>query len=656
MTTRICLFLIAFFTSIYTTAQNGQLIHLKTLPNEEWQQNVIFQSDTDTFYAWLIHPEGESFDASIWDDSDPQIINSTLYDVMLIYNENLELIGHFEKSFSQAAEPMHAGSNRFVFNFYTSDYSPSVIFDSEPQITSPHDEPVTILGETHVLTYNSENETLEMPFHCLTDSDNSSDYQPYWQFDISVDSSAPIWHFAAWTESQKVITVVNKFGYFTELNWEDQFLMEEDDLWGCIWVKTDPFTGETESMPMYSNKGANITNGIFPSTDQTSVYRTGTLRGDSVQVSPDGTLWQTNGNDSLFFSYLLKETIDGENEWTLPLFAFNNSYPDTGINNQVQTDLQNIELVELEGDVYLSQEVRMGLFHLDDSLYYDNFIDEEGLIGIPEDYESESPGFYPKSFKTVYRIGSDGLIKSTFSLTYEDPSPENNSFFSNYQASHLFKIDDKLGWPQSYFASEDTTISYIKKDAISGTVETANLDLPEGQGTFILWLDADFNILDVTIFPFSAGTLTYDGLKISNVAQYNSDTLLVTGTLEVGTTTSLDPEGLAEEITYDEDKTFIAFYSMPDVLTNVSESESSHLEKSFSVFPNPASESVKLKTNLPSEANYKILDLSGRVMSKGNIPANKVSTMLKVDDLTPGLYFIRVTAEGFDDVERIVVE
>jgi hypothetical protein len=330
------LFLIAFFTSLFTTAQNGQLIHLKTLPESVWNQDIVFQNSTQTSFAWFVENEGQPFDVSIWDDQEPQIISPTLSDAMVIYDEDLEFVDHFETEFSSRVEPMHAGSNRFVFNFFTGDYGPNATFDSEPQVTSPHNEPVTILGLTHMLTFNSEAGTLDMPFHCLTDQGESSDYQPYSQFHASINMPAPIWHFAAWTEDQKVITVVNKFGYFTELNWEEEFLMEEDDTWGCIWVKTDPFTGETEAVPMYSNKGANITNGVFPTSDQTSVYRTGTLRGDSAQVSPDGTLWQTNGNDSLFYSYLLKETIDGDHQWMLPLFTYNNSRSDTGLNNHIQ--------------------------------------------------------------------------------------------------------------------------------------------------------------------------------------------------------------------------------------------------------------------------------------------------------------------------------
>lgn len=656
MATRTFLSLIAFFTGFFATAQNGQLIHLKILPESGWRHNIAFQDSSQTAYAWFVNDADGPFNASIWDDQDPQVITPSIGDMFVIYNEDLEFVDHFETDFSSNVEPMHAGSNRFIFNFFTGDYGPNAIFDSEPQVISPHDEPVTIQGLTHVLTYNSETGTLEMPFHCLTDQGENSDYQPYPWFHISMHMPAPIWHLAAWTEDQKVITVVNKFGYFTELNWEEEFLMDDDDTWGCIWVKTDPFTGETEAVPMYSNKGANITNGIFPTTDQTSVYRTGTLRGDSAQVSPDGTLWQTNGNDSLFYSYLLKETIDGDNEWTLPLFTYNNSRSDTGVNNHIQATIQNIDLVELEGDAYLSQLVRLGVYHLDDSLYYNDFIEGENLIGIPEDYESELPGFYSKTFNKIYRVGENGSLKSTFTFPEGGPSPGDDSFRSGYHMPRLIKIDDKLGWTQSYSASEDTTISCIETNASTGFVDTVSLDLPAGRGVFVLWLDAEFNILDFTNFPFYAASSTYYPLGISNVVKYNSDTLMIFGSIHLGTTTSLDPEGQAEEITYSDPQTFLAFYSMPEILTNISETESGHLKSSISVYPNPASESVNLKTNLPSDANYQILDLSGRVISKGNIPANKVSTLLKVGDLTPGLYFIRVTSAGFDDVERIVVE
>jgi hypothetical protein len=353
---------------------------------------------------------------------------------------------------------------------------------------------------------------------------------------------------------------------------------------------------------------------------------------------------------------LLKETIDGDHQWMLPLFTYNNSRSDTGLNNHIQAIIENIDLVELEGDTYLSQMVRLGLYHLEDSLYFNDFIEGENLIGIPEDYESELPGFYPKTFNKIYRIDENGTLKSTFTFPEGGPSPGDDSFISGYHRPRLIKIDDKLGWIQSYFASEDTTISCIETNAATGFVDTVSLDLPAGRGVFILWLDAEFNILDFTNFPFYAGNSSYQPLRISNVIKYNSDTLMIFGAIHQGSTTSLDPQGQSEEVTYTDSQTFLAFYSMPDVLINTPEIDSGHSINSISVYPNPASESVMLKTNLSSDANYQIFDLSGRAISNGKIPASKISTLLQVDYLTQGLYFVRVTSEGFDEVVRIVVE
>ena len=68
------------------------------------------------------------------------------------------------------------------------------------------------------------------------------------------------------------------------------------------------------------------------------------------------------------------------------------------------------------------------------------------------------------------------------------------------------------------------------------------------------------------------------------------------------------------------------------------------LFRSFSIYPNPASDKVSLMNNLGNylNAKYEITDLNGRIVTEGKISDTGIETDIDVSGLPESFYFIRV--------------
>ena len=75
------------------------------------------------------------------------------------------------------------------------------------------------------------------------------------------------------------------------------------------------------------------------------------------------------------------------------------------------------------------------------------------------------------------------------------------------------------------------------------------------------------------------------------------------------------------------------------------------------LYPNPASGKIYLRIPGPDfgVASYRILDLQGRVFQRGILDGSPEQE-LRIEELVPGLYFLRVTAGGFDEIHKLIVE
>ncbi|MEO9485917.1 MAG: PKD domain-containing protein [Ekhidna sp.] len=78
------------------------------------------------------------------------------------------------------------------------------------------------------------------------------------------------------------------------------------------------------------------------------------------------------------------------------------------------------------------------------------------------------------------------------------------------------------------------------------------------------------------------------------------------------------------------------------------------LESSLSIYPNPAEDYVTLKSGIVTTGNYRILNLTGNVVIKGEIDSNE--TKIDVSELSDGIYLLKLDSKGESAVRRIVVE
>lgn len=74
--------------------------------------------------------------------------------------------------------------------------------------------------------------------------------------------------------------------------------------------------------------------------------------------------------------------------------------------------------------------------------------------------------------------------------------------------------------------------------------------------------------------------------------------------------------------------------------------------KYFQIFPNPASESFKIKTNLPGSHKALIYSIDGRLIYELNFNANETANRLT---LKPGLYLIQVNLQGKTFQEKLII-
>jgi len=72
---------------------------------------------------------------------------------------------------------------------------------------------------------------------------------------------------------------------------------------------------------------------------------------------------------------------------------------------------------------------------------------------------------------------------------------------------------------------------------------------------------------------------------------------------------------------------------------------------SIQIFPNPASTTITIEPDF-SEAQYRVLDFLGRIVSFGEIQDKQVD----VSDLVPGLYFLKISADGKSFSAKFVKE
>jgi hypothetical protein len=72
------------------------------------------------------------------------------------------------------------------------------------------------------------------------------------------------------------------------------------------------------------------------------------------------------------------------------------------------------------------------------------------------------------------------------------------------------------------------------------------------------------------------------------------------------------------------------------------------VERAFNTYPNPAKDLLTVESDLVSkeDISFTIVDLQGRPVLNGNIPAGYLSSVVDISKLPVGAYLIRFEAEG----------
>ncbi len=81
-----------------------------------------------------------------------------------------------------------------------------------------------------------------------------------------------------------------------------------------------------------------------------------------------------------------------------------------------------------------------------------------------------------------------------------------------------------------------------------------------------------------------------------------------------------------------------------------------HQESDISILPNPASDYIRvIHQNLPANAFVTLIDANGRVVSRTSANPLSDQTIVDIRNQTPGIYFIRITGQGFSATKKLLV-
>jgi hypothetical protein len=76
----------------------------------------------------------------------------------------------------------------------------------------------------------------------------------------------------------------------------------------------------------------------------------------------------------------------------------------------------------------------------------------------------------------------------------------------------------------------------------------------------------------------------------------------------------------------------------------------------FHLVPNPAQENVTVMLQNPSGKTLtaSVFDYSGRLVKEINIAANQTKVNITLDDMSNGIYFIKISNDSFYRIEKLV--
>lgn len=633
-------------------AQPDHLTYFKALEQETvgWY-GVMQRSQVDSSYSIFLRGNDNAGDVGIWGE---EILEENDFEQVvwhLNYNQDLELENYVTEEipgFLYSHTPLYRIGKRLNGEIV---YSTDGWYNNWSQGIQNCNPPIeSNIGElssfSNMVVYNPAAGNINAVY---TSADTSAifDNRPYPYYFPNIRSNT--WNGITTNSSLQVNDGIAVYceDYIGDLAINnDAYFPNVLSHVGYVHSVIDLNANTVESFPVISEQGNYTLESIHLAADGNSQYRIGVVRGDQTKIAPDGTLFTSEPNDSLYHWLLTKESFYGNVEWTRRLNAVNNTLDDSTAYQMFSMETGNmvLDLVENENRIFVSN-MRFGRVSETDDYYYTDFFDSTTVYSDLADGIIPNPD-YP--LRTVF------LKSSVSSLTTDGEKlasiSKNIKEWWSWNSKNLFPIEDKLAWVNNYRAVEDTTIIFTRTDN-QGVSSDFNIELPAGIGTFIVWLNADLEVIDHWLFQST------NRFEIGLMTMHNSDTLLIQGrnpfTME-SVNVLMDPAEVWEAVTVPPASLFIALYNN-GVVNGLADNFSSETE--MKVYPNPATDQLQIALSQRSETTtYSMFDISGRQVQSGLLSNTSQVESISVSDLMPGIYLLKVHSGDIQGVKKVVVE
>lgn len=650
---RFCIFLFFLSLGFGGYSQATQLVFQTDIEgNTEWFEPMTNGNGFALSYSISFSSDLEVLDIGIWNPDTIELsVDDLLHSAIVVYNSELEPISTVRYSAWYNFNLFPVSDSRIILgrnHFLT--YNP-IYFSTLPEASGI--SPFTF-GQGLYLYFNPLTDSLASLLHYsspLLPDYNEYPYEGYWWAVIGFQRPS--------NQNQRTSALLNDstligyFQLFDEQAINDSIVFSPwNGQVNLVRVKVNLNSNEIDAHQMGSSSG-----NLFPLWLQSSgigdgLYFAGIVRGNNTPVSLSGAQVEMASNDSLYHVFITKESADGTTQWLTQLYAYNNALPDTTLNSVFK--MQNVvySMVENADNLYLSLNF-YGVISIDDTLFYSDFSGEHFICRDTIPYTGSQPEILqtPIAESCLYRIDADGNIIGKLSFN-QGITEEILHGAARKPNDKVFAVADKLAWVHDYYTASDTTFQFTYKTA-DGITQTTDVDIPEGRGTFILWLDAELNSIDYWLFPYISEA---DGVAnhINGILPYGSDTLLIQGSISGLTKLDLNPFGVPSWVQSTEQwalKSYFAFYYAPEILTGTNLVEGGSI--TFAVYPNPARNNLFI-SGLDSElTRYRIYDLSGRMIRAGR---NDAGEGIDISNLTKGMYLLKIDSEQGSGSRKFVVE
>ena len=235
-------------------------------------------------------------------------------------------------------------------------------------------------------------------------------------------------------------------------------------------------------------------------------------------------------------------------------------------------------------------------------------------------------------------------------------------------ASGLFNQGNKyvMGNIYDIIASDDATgvKAFIASTSVAGSLMSYRIYEIDAAGDFVLLSGAETDLYEVTAADLGTVVTLYFPTSIPLTAG-NSYLVAVNtpGSGGVGNDIVLGANGVSEEqTTFLRDETDTWFYMtttpMVDLTFQTASIDESVNSFGVSVYPNPASDEVKVSFNLngAAAATVNVIDMTGKVVASQEAAAGSNAVSINTSNLSAGVYSVSFTANNTTVTKKLVVK